>query len=197
LFLLWVLGFLGQSVVEKDVARFGFHVIDSVTRDVGHLDQVSIRLLGEGLDLLLLVLVNFGELLQINFCEDDHEWLGLEKRLNRIEQVNLLVDSVATSFTDVKQEEDGSVQMSEGCDGLHLDGVTLVERVVQDTWGIDDLPASVLVVSMADEQILGRERVWLHVHIRVGHVVDEGGLSDVGESSHDKGSGIGVNLRQS
>ena len=49
--------------------------------------------------------------------------------------------------------------MGEGGDGLHLDRVHLLERVVEDTGRVDDLPSEVLVVHVSDEQRLGRERV--------------------------------------
>jgi hypothetical protein len=35
---------------------------------------------------------------------------------------------------------------------LHLDGVHLLERVVEDTGSVDDLPAEVFVVHVTNEQ---------------------------------------------
>lgn len=49
--------------------------------------------------------------------------------------------------------------MGEGGDGLHLDGVHLLEGVVQDTGCVDDLPSEVLVVHVSDEERLGGEGV--------------------------------------
>ena len=49
--------------------------------------------------------------------------------------------------------------MSESGDGLHLDGVHLLERVIQDTGSVDDLPSEVLVVHVSDEERFGGEGV--------------------------------------
>lgn len=49
--------------------------------------------------------------------------------------------------------------MGESGDGLHLDGVHLLERVVKDTRGVDDLPSKVLVVHVSDEERFGGERI--------------------------------------
>ena len=53
---------------------------------------------------------------------------------------------------------------------LHLDGVALLQRPVQQAGRVDDLPAQVLVVHVAHEERLGGERVGLHVHIRARHL---------------------------
>ena len=63
--------------------------------------------------------------------------------------------------------------MCQCCDGLHLDGVSLFQRMVQDTGGVDDLPTQVLVVRVAHEQRLGRESVGLDLNIGTGDLVDE------------------------
>lgn len=49
--------------------------------------------------------------------------------------------------------------MSESGDGLHLDGVHLLKRVIQDTGSVDDLPSEVLVVHVSDKERLGGEGV--------------------------------------
>lgn len=63
--------------------------------------------------------------------------------------------------------------MCKSCDGLHFDGIALVKRMVENTWRIDDLPAGVLVVGVTHEQVLSREGVWLHVHVRIRDIVNE------------------------
>ncbi len=42
--------------------------------------------------------------------------------------------------------------MSQGGDGLHLDGVALLQGMVKDSGRVDDLPAQILVVGVADVQ---------------------------------------------
>jgi len=40
--LLGVLGFLGKSVIKEDIASFALNITNSISRDVGHLDEVSV-----------------------------------------------------------------------------------------------------------------------------------------------------------
>ena len=65
LLLFGVFGLLGESMVEQDVASFAFNVGDAITRDVRHLDQVSICFPSKGLDLFPLFSRQFGEFLQV------------------------------------------------------------------------------------------------------------------------------------
>lgn len=53
LFLLRVLRLLGKSVVKQNVASLALHIVDTIARNVGHLNQISICLLGKVLDCLL------------------------------------------------------------------------------------------------------------------------------------------------
>ena len=69
--------------------------------------------------------------------------------------------------------------MRHGRDTLHLDRVHLLEGVVEDSGGINDLPPHVTVVEVSNEEGLGGERVWLDIDIRAGNLVDEGRLADV------------------
>jgi hypothetical protein len=64
--------------------------------------------------------------------------------------------------------------MGQSSDGLHFDGVTLIESVVEYTGGVDDLPTRVLVVSVSHEQVLGGEGVGLHINLGVRHIVNKG-----------------------
>ena len=80
-----VLRFLSQSVVQQDVTCLGFDITDAVARSIRHLDQVGIGFLGKGLNLLLVFFLHFAELLQIDLGENDHQGLGLEERLDRVE----------------------------------------------------------------------------------------------------------------
>ena len=80
---------------------------------------------------------------------------------------------------------------------LHLNGVALIQRVVEYAWCINNLPTCVLVVGVANKQILSRERVRLHVDVSVGNIVDEAGLSDVREAGYYQCPCISVYLWQS
>ena len=96
LLLLWVLCLLSQAMVQKNVARFALHICNTISRNVRHIDQISIGLSGEVLDFLALRCLKLVILLQIALSKDKDERLGLEKRLDRCEQRNLLVNSVTT-----------------------------------------------------------------------------------------------------
>mmetsp|Transcript_35797 Transcript_35797/g.54860 ORF Transcript_35797/g.54860 Transcript_35797/m.54860 type:complete len:314 (-) Transcript_35797:574-1515(-) len=163
--LLGILRFLSEAMIQEDVAGLGFHVVDSVSTDVTHLDQIGVGLLGHGLDLLLDVLFQFGELANIDFGENNNERLGLEEGLNVIEQGNLLLDGVATVLRDIKEEEHTGVEMSQGGNSLHLNSVSLVQLVVEQARSVDNLPVGVFVVGVTHEQTLGGERVGLHVDV--------------------------------
>lgn len=83
--------------------------------------------------------------------------------------------------------------MRKSSDTLHLDRVHFLERVIEDTRGIDDLPSQVLVVKVADEKRLGRKGVRLYVYICTRDLVDEGGLSDIWIPADEQGPSVGVN----
>lgn len=97
----------------------------------------------------------------------------MEERLDGLEEGNLLVNRVAARLRDIQEEEDCSVQMSESGHSLHLNGVSLIQRVVEDAWCVNDLPSCVLVVRVAYEQVLRRESIRLHIDICISDIVDE------------------------
>ena len=99
---------------------------------------------------------------------------------------------VPALLTQIHKVQHAALQMRERSDALHLDGVHLLEGMVEDTGGINHLPAQVLVVQMADKERLGGERVRLHVNVRAGDLVDEGRLADVRVATDEEGAGIGV-----
>ena len=68
--------------------------------------------------------------------------------------------------------------------------------MIEDTWGIDDLPPGVLVVGVTHEQTLSSEGIWLHINIGISHVVHETGLTNVRVTSDNQCSCIRVDLRK-
>lgn len=98
LLLLGVLGLLGQSMVEQDVACLALNISDSISRHIRHLNEISVCFLGKVFDLGSLLAVQLGELLQVTLGEHDNERLGLEEGLDRLEESDLLVNRVATSL---------------------------------------------------------------------------------------------------
>ena len=65
--------------------------------------------------------------------------------------------------------------------------------MVENAWRIDHLPASILIVSVSDEEVLSRERVGLDVDIRICNIIDEAGLADIREASDDQCACVSVN----
>lgn len=85
--------------------------------------------------------------------------------------------------------------------------------MVQNSWGVDDLPPKVLVVHMSDKERFGGESVlpskykpgdrvskrgthWLNVDIGSGDLVDETTLSDIWVTTDQECSGVWVDGRQ-
>ena len=85
--------------------------------------------------------------------------------------------------------------MSQSSDSLHFNSVSLIERVVKYSRSIKDLPASIFIIGVTNEQVLGGESVGLDINVSVRNVVNERRFTNVGESSHDQSAGISVNLR--
>ena len=83
--------------------------------------------------------------------------------------------------------------MSQGSNGLHLNGVPLFQGMVKDAGCVNNLPTQVLVVGMTHVQGLGSEGIGLDFNIGSGDFVDEAGLAHVGEAADEQGPGVGVN----
>ena len=65
--------------------------------------------------------------------------------------------------------------------------------MIKDAWRIDHLPACILIVSVADEEVLRCERIRLDIDIRICNIIDEAGLADIGEASYDQCACVSVN----
>lgn len=64
-----------------------------------------------------------------------------KKRPDVVEQLQLLLQRVTTLLGNIHDVQDGRSQVSQSRDGLHLNGVPLLQRVVQDTGGVHHLRA--------------------------------------------------------
>lgn len=114
----------------------------------------------------------------------------------REEGTDLRLDGEAALLRQVHEVHDARAQVGEGRDGLHLDRVHLLERVVEHSRRVDDLPAKVLVVHVADEERLGREGVRLDVDVGARHLVDERRLADVRVAADEERARGRVDRRQ-
>ena len=99
--LLRIFGLLRQSVIKQDVTRLRFDILNAVLGDVRHLDQVGIRCFCKCFYLLFLVCMQLVILLNVNFREHNHKRFSLEQRLNRVEELNLLLDCVTTRLRNI------------------------------------------------------------------------------------------------
>ena len=87
--------------------------------------------------------------------------------------------------------------MSQRCDGLHFDRVSLLKGVVQDSRCVHHLPSEVAVVHVPHEQRLCGEGVRLYLDVCSRHLVHETGLANVWEATHQDGASVWIDGRES
>lgn len=132
----------------------------------------------------------------IDLVEDDNDGLVSEQGLNRLEQLALRFNRVTALFGKIHKVETGSSQVGERGNRLHFNDVHVLDIVIQNTGGIDNLPSKVLVIGVSDVQGLGGERVRRSLDIGTGDLVHERTLADVGETTDDQRSGVGIDRGQ-
>lgn len=111
-------------------------------------------------------------------------------------QTHLRLDSVTTLFTQVHKVHDSTSQVCQSGNRLHFNRVHLLERVVQDSRSVDNLPSEVLVVHVTDEQGFGGESVGLDVDVRTSDLVDKRTLSNVGVAANQQSTGVWIDRWQ-
>jgi hypothetical protein len=82
--------------------------------------------------------------------------------------------------------------MGKSGNGLHLNRVALLERVVQNSWSINDLPPQIFVVCVTHEQRFRCESIWLDFNVCSSDFVHEARLADIGETSDDQCARVGI-----
>lgn len=103
--------------------------------------------------------------------------------------------------------------MSQSGHSLHFNRVSLLERFIQNSWGVDHLPAEISVVHVSNIERLSREGVRLNFYVGPSdlkkyifryryhnrwiyyYFVDEAGFANVGEAAEDDGTSVRVNGR--
>mmetsp|Transcript_38497 Transcript_38497/g.85933 ORF Transcript_38497/g.85933 Transcript_38497/m.85933 type:complete len:380 (+) Transcript_38497:508-1647(+) len=179
--------------LQQEVARPILHRRHARLRHVAHLHELHAAVLpDEPLDLGAVLRAQVVEGDHIDLVEHHHQLLVREEGLDGLEEGHLLGDREAALLRDVDEVEHRALEVGESGDGLHLDGVALVQGVVEDAGRVDHLPPQVPVVHVPHVQRLGREGVRLHLHVRAGHLVHEGGLAHVGVAADDEGPRVGV-----
>lgn len=78
---------------------------------------------------------------QQNSCKTPVSDLVGKKRPDVVKELQLLLEGVTTLLGNIHDIKNGRSQVSQSCNRLHLDGVPLLQRVVQDTGGVHHLCA--------------------------------------------------------
>lgn len=188
---------LVDALNEESLANGVLDFLDTVLGSARGAQKLNVAGLGKVHKIGLGFGVELLNGLDIHLVQDNVDHLVLEKGLDGPEQVALGLERVTALLRDIDEEHDGGSEMGEGRNGLHFNGVHLLERVVENTGGIDDLVTEVLVVEMADEQALGGESIGLDRGISAGDGAHERRLADVGEAGNEESAGGRVDIGQS
>mmetsp|Transcript_38297 Transcript_38297/g.114685 ORF Transcript_38297/g.114685 Transcript_38297/m.114685 type:complete len:752 (-) Transcript_38297:278-2533(-) len=176
----------GEELVARGVLDLR-HSLLVVVRH-GH-QRASIGLVHHGLNEGLLSLVQRLPRLSVHLVDHHDQLLVGEQRLDAPEQRALLLHRITARFGNVDEIQHRAGEMGQCRHRLHLDGVALLEGMVQYTGGVHDLPTEVSIVGVTDIEGLGREGVRLHVDLGPRNLVEEGGFADVGESAQQQSPG--------
>ena len=82
------------------------------------------------------------------------------------------------------------------CNRLHLDCVHLLQRVVEDTWGIDRLKPQHFVVEVSNEEGFGSECIWLYIDIRSRDVFEKARFAHVRVAADQERPSVGIDSWQ-
>ena len=162
-----------DTVLEKRIAGSGLERHDTLVGVAGHLHvphTLRVDNLFHQCTALGCKLIEFRN---IGLVQDKHGGLVGKEGLDSVEELALRLDGVPALLGEIHEVEDARLQVSKRGDTLHLDVVHLLERVVEDSRGIDDLPSHVAVVEVPNEEGLGGECVRLDVDIRTSDFVEE------------------------
>ena len=187
---------LGDAIGDEPVAGGVANLHDSLggrARQLQHLDVAGLE------DRVEQIARGRVEVLgpdEVDLVDDDEDELVRKEGPDALEEADLSGDGVAAVLGQVHEVEHGGAQVGDGGDGLHLDRVHLLERVVEHAGGVDGLEAKVLVVEVADEEALGREGVRLHVHVGAGDGPEEARLADVRVATDQQRPGVRVDRGQ-
>ena len=108
------------------------------------------------------------------------------------DETDLSFDSVTTLLGQIHKVEHATPQMSESGNTLHLDSIHFLQRVIQHSRSIDNLPSKVLVVHMTDKEGFSGESVRLNIDVGSSDFFDKGGLSNVRVTADEESSGGGI-----
>jgi hypothetical protein len=191
-----VLELLLDTDGEKTVTGGVTDIHNSLLGVARELQHLNLSGLGDGLQHGLLLVVKVLGSHGVNLVDDEEDDLVGEEGLDGVEKLNLGLHGVSTLLRQIDKVHDRRAQVGNGGNRLHLNGVHLLQGVVENSGGVDSLESKVLVVEMSNVQGLGGESVRLNVDIGASDALEETGLSDVGVSTDQEGTGVGVNGRK-
>mmetsp|Transcript_47526 Transcript_47526/g.83074 ORF Transcript_47526/g.83074 Transcript_47526/m.83074 type:complete len:322 (-) Transcript_47526:501-1466(-) len=183
--------------LQKLVASSHLQVTNVVLVDVTHGHQFRAGLASNLLDTRTRV---SGELVvsnHVGLIGDHHHLLVGEQRANRLEQSQLRVNGITTLLRDIEEVKHATLKVRQSGNRLHLNRVALLQGAIQNTWGVHHLPSQESVIHVTNEQSLGGERIWLHLHVRASYLVHKRRLADVGVTRQEKRSRVGIKRGQS
>lgn len=159
----------GKKERGKEISHSLLHFHDSLLVDIAGLHHGG-PLIEDRLDELLDLVGGICQAHEIGLVEDQEEGLAGEQGLDAVEEADLLLDRVSTLLREIHKVEDAGAEMGQGGDGLHLNGVSVLEGVIKNSWGVNHLPPEVLVIHVAHEEGLGGEGVGLHINVGPGYL---------------------------
>ena len=187
---------LGDAIGDESVASGIADLHDALGRRARQLQHLDVAGLEDRVEKAARGRVEVLGPDEVDLVDDDEDELVREEGPDALEEADLGGDGVAAVLGQVHEVEHGGAQVGDGGDGLHLDRVHLLERVVEHAGGVDGLEAEVFVVEVADEEALGREGVRLHVHVGAGDAPEEARLADVRIAADQQRPGVGVDRGQ-
>ena len=164
---------LGDSLSKELVAGSVLDGGDTFGGGAGNLQHLDILCLEDLLQLLLVLRLQVLGTTHINLVNDNkHNFVG-KQGLDAVEKLDLIADGISTLLGKIHEVEDSGPQVSNSGDRLHFNGVHLLQRVVQNSGGINGLETEVFVIEMANEQTLSSESVGLNINVCAGNIAQE------------------------
>mmetsp|Transcript_25357 Transcript_25357/g.59748 ORF Transcript_25357/g.59748 Transcript_25357/m.59748 type:complete len:390 (+) Transcript_25357:1345-2514(+) len=177
---------------EELFAGRGLDLGNSVFRFVRHGHERTVRVLGQGFDHFFLFRIECLPGLFVDLVDDEDELFVCKQGFDAAEQRALLLDGVPTVLGNITKVQDTAGQVGKSNNGLHFNGVSLFQGMIQDSRRIDNLPAQVLVVAVTNKQRFGGKGIRLDIDVATGDFVHETRLSYVGQAAHEDRSGVRI-----
>mmetsp|Transcript_65566 Transcript_65566/g.75425 ORF Transcript_65566/g.75425 Transcript_65566/m.75425 type:complete len:258 (+) Transcript_65566:1410-2183(+) len=182
---------------EQNITCFSLNIHDTFKCLITHGHQHTMIILRQRSQSLLHTNVNGFKRLGIGLVGNNDQRLIMEQGFNVLKQLNLSLQGITTGLRQINKVKHTCIQMCQCGDGLHFNRISMLQRMIQDTRGIDHLPSHVVVISMTHIQRFGGESVGLNLYVGIGDDVHETGLTHVGITGDNQCTCVGINRWQS